>query len=188
MLCVNFCRDICAEKIISTQMLIRVGRCYMITVKLEWGGGKSLITTYLESNKLAKLYHCFPDTYFRFGMFMKDFGDFKLMKSFIPQQAYYRITTDREARYHILVDDKILFHNIMKMYGLPAPERYFVFQDKSFRKDGIIITDQEADDIIANISDERFFIKRFRGGAASGISIAIRKDDGFYTDDGKKLS
>ena len=189
MLCVNFCRDICAEKIISTQMLIRVGRCYMITVKLEWwGGGKSLITTYLESNKLAKLYHCFPDTYFRFGMFMKDFGDFKLMKSFIPQQAYYRITTDREARYHILVDDKILFHNIMKMYGLPVPERYFVFQDKSFRKDGIIITDQEADDIIANISDERFFIKRFRGGAASGISIAIRKDDGFYTDDGKKLS
>lgn len=151
-------------------------------------GGKPLITIYSESNKLAKYWHCFPDTYFRFGMFMKDFGDFDRMKSFIPQQAYAHYAADKDSKYHILIDDKILFHNIMRMYGLPVPERYFVYQDKTFRKDGQIISDQRVDDIVGKITDDRVFIKRYRGGAASGISIAVRKADGLYIEEGQKLS
>lgn len=151
-------------------------------------GGKPVFKVYCEANKMAKFYHCFPDTYFRFGMFMNDFGDFERMKTFIPQQAYAKITTDKDLRYHILVDDKILFHNIMKMYGIPVPERYFVYMDDTFRRDGEIITDQKVDEIISSITCERIFIKRFRGGAASGITIAVRKEDGYYTDDGKRLS
>ena len=150
-------------------------------------GRKSWITIYRETNKLAKFYHCFPDTYFRFGMFMKDFGDYELMKSFIPQKAYLRYAKDKEPRYHILIDDKILFHNIMRTHGLPVPERYFVFQNNVFIKDGIEISDTEVNRILKCVQDERIFIKRYRGGAASGISIATRKEDGLYTEEGDKL-
>ena len=156
--------------------------------KSQKGDGKSLMTMYKESNKLAKFWHCFPDTYFRFGMFLEHFGDIELMKTFIPQQAYARYASDKDLKYHILIDDKILFHNIMRMYGLPVPERYFVFQDKTFRKDGQVISDEEVDAIVTRITDDRIFIKRYRGGAASGISVAERKQDGFYTEDGQKLS
>lgn len=141
-----------------------------------------------ELHALSKYWHCFPDSYFRFGMFMKDFGDMELMKTYIPQQAYARYAADKDPKYHILIDDKILFHNIMRMYGLPVPERYFVFQDKTFRKDGQVISDEKVDAIISGITDDRIFIKRYRGGAASGISIAIRKDEGCFTEDGKQLS
>ena len=143
---------------------------------------------YQEVHSLYKYWHCFPDTYFRFGMFMKDFGDMDLMKSFIPQKAYARLAHDNDSKYHILIDDKILFHNIMRMYGFPVPKRYFVFQDDIFRKDGIILSDAEVDEIISNIQDERLFIKKYRGGAASGISIALKKDDGFYTEKGILLT
>lgn len=151
-------------------------------------GGKSLIKVLYEANKMAKHYHCFPDTYFRFGMFMNDFGDVDRMYSYLPQQAYARLTADKDPRYHILVDDKILFHNVMRMFNLPVPERYFVYLNDVFRKDDMILTDQEVDEIINRINDDRVFIKRFRGGAASGISLAVRKEDGYYTDDGKRLS
>ena len=151
-------------------------------------GVKSLITTYFESNRLARYWKCFPDIYFRLGMFMKDFGDMELMKSFVPQGAYYRYCADKENRYHILIDDKILFHDIMRLYGLPVPERYFVYLNGCFRRNGIILSDVEVDEIINHIEDDRVFIKRFRGGAASGISLALRKDDGLYTDEGLRLS
>ena len=156
--------------------------------KSQMGKGKSLFAIYSELNKLIKYWRCFPDTYFRFGMFMKDFSDMELMKSFVPQGAYYRYSADKYPGYHILLDDKILFHDVMRMYGLPVPERYFVWQSGEFRRNGVIISDAEVDEIISHIDDERIFIKCFRGGAASGVSIAVRKEDGLYTEDGMKVS
>ncbi len=149
---------------------------------------KSKKTVNHELNSLYKYWHCFPDTYFRFGMFMKDFGDMELMKTFIPQQAYARYAADKDSRYHILIDDKILFHNIARMYGIPVPERFFVFQDNIFCKNGQIISDMEVDEILNQITDERVFIKRYRGGAGSGISIAVRKEDGLFLDNGQRLT
>ena len=74
------------------------------------------------------------------------------------------------------------------MYNLPVPERFFVFQDKEFRKDGEILPDGMVDEILDKVEDERIFIKRYRGGAGSGISIAEKKSNGYYTKDGEKLS
>ncbi len=149
---------------------------------------KSPIKIFFEVNYLIRYWHCFPDTYFRFGMFLKDVGDMELMKTFVPQGAYYRFAADKDSQYHILLDDKILFHDVMRMYGLPVPERFFVYQGGFFRRNSSIVNDAEVDEIISNITDDRVFIKRFRGGAASGVSLAIRKDGAFYTEDGWRLS
>ena len=149
---------------------------------------KSFWVTYNEANRLAKYWKCFPDLYFNYGMFRKEYDDFEQIKSFIPQQAYAHYAKDLDSRYHILIDDKILFHTIMRMYDIPVPQRYFVFQDKEFRRNGQIISDQEVDEIISSCTDDRIFVKRFRGGAASGVYIAVREKEGYYTTDGKKLS
>ena len=115
-------------------------------------------------------------------MFLKEYKDKDKMKSFVPQDAYYRFSTDQDVRYHILIDDKIIFHDIMTQYGLPVPKRYFTFRGGVFRQDADLITDMEVDSIIKGISDERIFVKRFTGGAASGVSIFTKKENGIYVD------
>lgn len=59
----------------------------------------------------------------------------------------------------------------MTFYDLPVPQRYFIFRENEFRKESNILSENEVDEILHNISDERIFVKRFMGGAASGVSI-----------------
>lgn len=143
---------------------------------------KSKWSCFKEIRMLYNYWKAFPETYFRFGMFQKCYNDIDKMKSFIPQHAYYRYATDMDNRYHVLIDDKILFHDIMTSYGLPVPMRYFTFRNNEFR-DGIkLLSDDEVDRVIADITDDRIFVKRYTGGAASGISIFTKVDDGKYVD------
>lgn len=131
---------------------------------------------------MSSYWHAFPDTYFRFGMFLKDYSNKKQILSFIPQGAYNRCAMDKDSHYHILIDDKIIFHDIMTHYGLPVPVRYFTFRGGLFRNGAVIMSDSEVDSIIQSIDDERIFVKRFTGGAASGVSIFTKKEDGIYID------
>lgn len=150
---------------------------------------KNFLKVLVECNKLASYWRCFPDTYFRNGMFLKTYGSYENMFSHIPQKAYSKIVsrTPHNAKYNILIDDKILFHDIMRAYGFPTTERFFVYANGSFYKDGKNILEQEVNYIISQINDERIFVKRFTGGAASGISIFTKSTDGYYSN-GKKLS
>lgn len=143
---------------------------------------KSVLKVILELSKLSSYWKAFPDTYFRFGMFLKEFSDYDRMKSFVPQSAYYRIATDKNPRYHVMLDDKILFHDIMTHYGLPVPHRYFTFRNGLFRDGNVIMSDQDVDTTLSSITDDRIFVKRFTGGAASGVSIFTKVRDGVYHD------
>lgn len=143
---------------------------------------KHIIKVLIELMKLTRYWKAFPDTYFRFGMFMKTYNDLEQMKSFIPQGAYYKLSADKHTKYHVLIDDKIIFHDIMTQYGIPVPTRYFTFRGNEFRNGAELMTDTEIDSIISNINDERIFVKRFTGGAASGVSIFTRKEKGVYLD------
>ena len=150
---------------------------------------KSPLKCIREIIMLFKYWNAFPDTYFRFGMFLKEYSDKEKMKSFVPQGAYYRISTDNDVRYHVLVDDKIIFHDIMTHYGLPVPARYFTFRSGEFRTGANLITDAEVDEIIKGITDNRIFVKKFTGGAASGVSIFTKINDGVYIDErGERVS
>ena len=113
---------------------------------------------------------------------MKDYTDMDRMKSFVPQCAYYRFAADKDSRYHVLIDDKIVFHDLMTQYGLPVPTRYFTFRNGEFRKGDRLLLDQEVDTILSEIDDELIFVKRFTEGAASGVSIFRRVSKGVYVD------
>lgn len=143
---------------------------------------KSTVKCFFEIYKLFRYWNAFPDTYFRFGMFLRDFIDYEQMKSFIPQDAYARYSRDKNSKYHVLIDDKIIFHDLMTHYGLPVPTRYFTFRDGKFRNGSELMTDFEVDTIIQSIDDNRIFVKRYTGGAASGVSIFTKKGKGKYVD------
>lgn len=122
-------------------------------------------------------------------MFLKDYTDHGKMYSFVPQGAYYVYAKDNDLRYHVLIDDKILFHDMMTHYGFPVPQRFFVFRNNEFRSGNQLLTDEQVDSILSTVNDERIFVKRFTGGAASGISIFKRGEDGkYYTEEGDLVS
>lgn len=159
--------------------LIRGVRLYKNTpTKIK----KSPLVCMKEVILLFNHWNAFPDSYFRFGMFLKEYKDKNKMKSFVPQGAYYRYSVCQDPRFNILIDDKIIFHDLMTQYGLPVPIRYFTFRGGEFRQGADLITDIEVDSILKSISDERIFVKRFTGGAASGVSIFTKKEKGVYVD------
>ena len=143
---------------------------------------KNIFRVLLELNKLSIHWHAFPDTYFRFGMFLKDYTDSKKMRSFVPQGAYNKLNRGGDHRYNVLIDDKIIFHDLLSYYHIAVPYRFFTFRNDEFRNGHRLLDDKEVDTIISGITDNRIFVKRFTGGAASGISIFTRTADGFYTD------
>lgn len=150
-------------------------------------GKKNILKVLHELSILSMYWNAFPDVYFRMGMFMSDFTDMKRMKSFIPQKAYNRYAADKDRRYHILIDDKIIFHDLMTQFGLPVPIRYFTFRNGDFRKGNILLSDSDVDNILKNTDDERIFVKYFTGGASSGISIFKRLSNGQFTDGNNQI-
>lgn len=149
---------------------------------------KSKIQVFRELVALSRFWKCYPESYFIYSMFKTDFTSMERMKSFVPSGAYARYCRNSEPKYQILIDDKILFHDVMKKYNLPVTERFFSYRFGNFKRDGQFITDAEVDNILAGITDNRIFIKRNMCGEGSGISVADKKEDGFYTEDGIKLT
>lgn len=143
---------------------------------------KSLFRVLYELNKISCFWKAFPDSYFRFGMFVDDFGDINKMLSFVPQEAYSRYALQGEQKYNVIIDDKILFHDLMTYYGVPVPERFFTYRGGVFMRNSTILSEMEIDNILGSAVDERIFVKRYTGGAGSGISVLTRNIDGNYVD------
>ncbi len=149
---------------------------------------KGLLQVLHELNVLSRYWKCFPDSYFRFAMFKKEYDSMELMKTYVPQGAYARYCVNRNPKYQVLIDDKILFHDIMTRYGLPVPERLFSFSYGMFKTNGHLLSDQEVDQILSSFTDPQIFIKRNMCGEGSGVHLAKRKEDGYYVASGLKLT
>ena len=137
-----------------------------------------------ELNKLCKEYHCFDDAYFRHLLFLKEAGNnFAVLKSFVPQHFYAKwCIDDKDPRYRILIDDKILFHRIMTQWGFPIPRIYFIFKNDTFCDlNNIPIDKDQVDLILSKVNNPKIFMKRPSGGAGSGVSCFF-KEKGKYID------
>ena len=149
---------------------------------------KGIFQVLRELDVLCRYWKCFPDSYFRFAHFKKEYDDIELIKTYVPQGAYARYCVNRDPKYQILIDDKILYHDVMTRYGLPVPERFFSFSYGMFKANGREISDEEVDRILSEITDPQFFIKRNMCGEGSGVFLVKRKEDGFYTSKGVTAS
>lgn len=143
---------------------------------------KSVFRVVRELRTLSSYWKGFPDSYFRMGMFIEEWKDMEQMKSFVPQDAYNRYAIDTNSSYHLLIDDKIICHDILSYYGFPVTKRYFVFRSNVFRSGNKLLSDEEVNNIIRGIPEDRIFVKRFTGGAATGVSIFSKTKDGSFID------
>ena len=149
---------------------------------------KSKCQVLRELNTLSRYWRCFPDSYFRFAQFKKEWNDMELMKTYVPQGGYARYCVNSFPRYQVLIDDKILYHDIMSRYGLPVPDRFFSYSYEMFKADGRLLSDQDVDQILDRLTDPEIFIKQNMCGEGSGVFLAKRKDDGYYEIDFEQLA
>ena len=135
-----------------------------------------------ELNRLYKYWHCFPDTYFRFGMFLRECTDWARMTSFLPQIAAVRYENSGACReYGILLDDKILFNELLSSYGFPVPHVYFRFMHNRFFVHGTEQTDNQIESLLQTLPVCRIFAKPSTGSCAKGISVISKSNDGLFS-------
>lgn len=146
---------------------------------------KSFFRSLWEVERLAFYWRCFPDMYFKMSMFLKDWNEMDIMKTFVPQAALFAIGEKRDKRYNMLIDDKVIFHDLMNYYQIPIPYVFFIYRDKRFLSSNQIeeYTEEQVNSILSHVKENRIFVKRFAGGEASGVSIFTKKSDRFYDGD-----
>lgn len=147
---------------------------------------KNILKVLIEMEKLSWYWRTYPTSYFLFEMHLKEFNNYSNMKSFVPQDFYSKFAGS--TKYDVLIDDKILFHDIMMMYNLPVSKHYFTFRNNQFYIDSKIANDQEVNNVISEIKDERIFVKRYRGGGGSGVFVFNKREDGYYNETNNKLT
>ena len=131
------------------------------------GKKKSLWKVYKECRMLYNYWGgAFPDSYFHNGMFTIDYTEVDKMKSFVPKGAYsrYAANATKDSRYYLLIDDKIICHDVLSYYNIPVPDRLFVYRNDEFRRGGIMLTDEQVDAILSETKESRIFVKNFTGG------------------------
>lgn len=147
---------------------------------------KNIFKVLFEMEKLSWYWRSFPESYFMFCMHLNSFNDYELMKSYVTQGFYDRYAGSTE--YDILINDKILFHDIMESYNLPVPKLFFVFRNNKFYIKNRVVSDSKVNETIENITDDRIFAKRYRGGGGSGVFIFTKKENRYYDIDNNKMS
>lgn len=132
-----------------------------------------------ELNKLCKYWHCFPDTYFRLGMFLKEYTDWNRMVSFLPQIAAVRYESQSEYRgYNILLDSKILFNELLSSLGFPVSKTVFRYANKRFFVNGEEKSDGEIDALLRDYPYGGIFAKPSTGSCAQGIFVLSKSETG----------
>lgn len=137
-----------------------------------------------DLNRLMKYWHCFPDVYFRRGMFLKEFTDWHQMTSFLPQIAFERY--ERKWKYYFeyafLLENKIIFNDFCSHNEIPVPKVLFSFRNsRFFSKGGVEMSDNDVNHLLSISETTRLFAKKAIGNCGKGISVFTKKDYDYYS-------
>lgn len=145
---------------------------------------KSRKEVHKDLNRLMKYWHCYPDIYFRMGMFLKGYTDWKQMISFLPQLAFtgYEERWSHYLEYAFLLENKIIFNDFCVSNGIPVPVVLFSYRNgRFFAKGGLEISDNEVNRVLSSSSANRIFAKLATGGCGKGISVFTKRNDDYFT-------
>jgi hypothetical protein len=149
---------------------------------------KSRFQVYKDLNRLMQYWHCYPDVYFRMGMFLKDYTDWEQMTSFLPQIASYRFEHQWEQylEYSMLLENKIVFNDYLSFNGIPVPKVLFSYRNgRFFAKGGAEITDDTVDSILSELKINRVFSKKATGSRGEGIAVFTKRRNNYYSSNGE---
>ena len=167
-------KGLLSKKSIKDTHVYKGFKFYTMTKKHE---RKNILLVIYELEKLTWYWRCYPETYFIFSMHLKVFKDFNVMKSFIVLSYYNKYVG--KTPYDILINDKLLFNDVMNYYGIPVPELFFTYKNGQFYRNNAEVTDMEIDQLICEIQDNVIFVKKNRGGGGRGVFVFTKKDNFF---------
>lgn len=185
----NYKRRICKDKLTVDQKsavedyergMALYNRTDSALVKNKW-------QVFLDLNRLMKYWHCYPDVYFRMGMFLKGFTDWQQMTSFLPYLAFIRYERQwkQYPEYAILLENKSIFNDLLSYYGMPVPQMVFSYRNRRFfTKGGEEMSDDVLNSFISNLTDKRLFAKKATGFCGKGVTVFTKRDNNYYALDG----
>ena len=148
---------------------------------------KSRGQVFKDLNRLMKYWHCYPDVYFRMGMFLKEYTDWEQMTSFLPQIAFNRYERQWKPylEYAMLLENKIIFNDYLAYNGIPVPKVLFSYRNgRFFKKGGTELSDEAVNNLLLDSGANRIFAKKALGCCGEGVSVFKRRDDHYYALDG----
>ena len=144
-----------------------------------------------EKKALQKYWGCYPFQYIRYEMYKKDCPlSIEEMKAYIPNYfAYYLFFPKMFKSYGILTEDKSLTNSFFKAYDVRQPELLFKLANNMLL-DGANnpLSDSAVDQLIANASCEKLFVKPTFGLGGRGIMVFNLKDGKFLDKEGLELN
>jgi hypothetical protein len=132
-----------------------------------------------EMKALQKYWGCYPFQYIRYG-FYKNTCKLSIdeMKDYIPNYfAYYLFFPKFFKDYGIITEDKELTYRVLESYKVNQPVLLLQYKKGVFynvAKD--IISEEEVEQIIANTSAEKLFLKPTQGLGGRGIVVFNKKE------------
>ncbi len=135
-----------------------------------------------EMRELSKYWGCYPFQYFRYNMYRQDCTqDLEDMKKYVPIFfSHHLLLPSIYQEYGVLCDDKLLFYQLLKSYGLRQAEFLFSFDQNGFYgNDNGNICVQEMLQILNNSNANRIFVKPVGGIGGAGIHVFEKKDSWF---------
>ena len=185
----NYKRKICKDKLTPDQKnaledfeqgVALYNRTDPASVKPKWEVFKDL-------NRLMEYWHCYPDVYFRMGMFIKGYTDWEQMTSFLPQIAFSRFERQWKPylEYASILENKLIFNDLFTCYGIPVPRVLFSFRNaRFFSKSGEEMSDISVTRCLSDAKTRRIFAKKATGNCGKGVFVFTKTDQGYRASDG----
>ncbi len=150
---------------------------------------KNFGKVFREVNGLCKYWHCFPDTYFILCHFLKEYNGEDFLRSFLPQNSYGRICAGgvENTDYKVIINDKVLFNDYLKLYALPVPDILVVYKNYHWFIDRKVATAEQVDYFLNGYEEDRIFVKLVTAGAATGVFV-MKKLRGKWVIDGNAIT
>ncbi|KPJ56535.1 hypothetical protein AMJ49_04640 [Parcubacteria bacterium DG_74_2] len=151
---------------------------------------KNFFTILKEIWILTLYWKCLPHHYFRYSLYRKNF-DFKTILNYIPESVVYYKILPKINSYHILLDDKNLFENILKSNNLPTPNTLLKIRKGLIlnKNNHPISSEKEIEKILNKTEVSKIFLKPADCGSGGEEIILFRKKrKKYFSNDCKKLS
>lgn len=151
---------------------------------------KTRFQVFKDLNRLMKYWHCYPDVYFRMGMFLKGYTDWQQMISFLPQIAFNRYERQwaHYLEYAMLLENKIIFNDFLTYNGIPVPKVLFSYKNgRFFKKGGAEISDDAVNALLSNSTSNRLFSKTATGCCGEGVTVFTKRNNHYYALSGAQV-
>lgn len=165
--------------------LRRTRESYLPALRRERSKGTVRIVA--EMATLALAWRCLPFHYLRYGLFRRGVTRERAM-SFLPETVMYYAVLPRINRMSALLDDKLVFKQVLAADGIPHPRTLLTLRRGGLYRGDRPLGLSEAADLLRQDSAARLIAKPARFGSSGKRIVVFERQQGEYRSDGRHLA